>query len=258
MKVTVLGSGTSAGVPTIGCRCAVCSSTDPRDNRMRPSIVVSHQGRNILIDTTPDLRTQALRFHLDRVDAILFTHSHADHILGLDDVRPFNYMQGGPIPIYAAADTLDAIHRIFSYVFQDVPRQTHVPKLEPHVVDGSPFELFGLQVQPIPLVHGNQMIYGYRIGPLAYMTDHSQIPPASMALLHGLDVMFHDALRRTPHPTHSTVEDALRNIEVLQPKRAFFTHICHDLGHAEAESTLPPNVRLAYDGLQLDVEMPAA
>ncbi|HCC56182.1 MAG TPA: MBL fold metallo-hydrolase [Solibacterales bacterium] len=256
MKLTVLGSGTSAGVPTIGCRCAVCTSADPRDNRMRPSIVVSHEGRNILIDTTPDFRTQALRSNLDRVDAILFTHSHADHILGLDDVRPFNYMQGAPIPIYAATDTLETIRRIFSYVFEDAPRQTHVPKLEVHVVDGSPFELFGLQVQPIPLVHGNQMIYGYRIGPLAYMTDHSEIPPASKAMLRDLDVLFHDALRRTPHPTHSTVDDALRNIEELRPKRAFFTHICHDLGHAATEASLPPNVHLAYDGMQL--EMPAA
>lgn len=256
MKLTVLGSGTSAGVPTIGCRCAVCTSADPRDNRMRPSVVVSHEGRNILIDTTPDFRTQALRSKLDRVDAILFTHSHADHVLGLDDVRPFNYMQGAPIPIYAAADTLETIQRIFSYVFEDVPRQTHVPKLDLNVVDGSPFELFGLPVQPIPLVHGNQMIYGYRIGPLAYMTDHSEIPPASRAMLQGMDVLFHDALRRTPHPTHSTVDDALRNIAELRPRRAFFTHICHDLGHAATEATLPPNVRLAFDGMQL--EIPAA
>ncbi len=253
MIVTVLGSGTSAGVPTIGCRCEVCTSTDVRDNRMRPSIVIEHEGHSILIDTTPDFRTQALRAGLKRVDAILFTHAHADHILGLDDVRPYNYMQGGPIPIYAAADTLATIERVFAYVFANVKRQTHIPKLEPHVIDGAAFELFGLKVQPIPLLHGREKIYGYRIGNMAYLTDHSTIPQESMELLKGLDVLFHDALRRAPHPTHSTVDQALRNIEELQPKLALFTHICHDLGHAVTEAALPTNVRLAYDGMQLEV-----
>jgi phosphoribosyl 1,2-cyclic phosphate phosphodiesterase len=220
---------------------------------MRPSIVIEHHGHSILIDTTPDFRTQALRAALKRVDAILFTHSHADHILGLDDVRPYNYMQGAPIPIYGAEDTLATIERVFSYVFTNVKRQTHIPKLEPHRIDGLPFELFGLQVQPIPLMHGRDRIYGYRIGNMAYLTDHSSIPPESMKLLQGLDVLFHDALRRTPHPTHSTVDEALQNIDALKPKLALFTHICHDLGHAETEAGLPANVRIAYDGMQLEV-----
>jgi phosphoribosyl 1,2-cyclic phosphate phosphodiesterase len=257
MKITVLGSGTSVGVPTIGCHCAVCTSTDPRDNRLRPSILVSHEGRNILVDTTPDFRTQALRAAIERVDAILFTHSHADHLMGLDDVRPFNFRQSGEIPIYAAPDTMAAIRRCFPYIFDGAERNTNIPKLQPIELSGASFELFGLEVSPVPILHGKQTIYGFRMGAAAYLTDHSEIPAASMEMLHGLDVLFLDALRYKPHPTHSTVERSLKTVEALGPRRAFFTHICHDLGHERAESKLPPHVRLAYDGLEILVDSAA-
>ena len=251
MKITVLGSGTSVGVPTIGCHCSVCTSADPRDNRLRPSILVSYEGRNILVDTTPDFRSQALRAGIERVDAILFTHSHADHMMGLDDVRPFNFRQSGAIPIYAAPDTMAAIRRCFPYIFDGADRNTNVPQLEPRVLDGSAFDLFGRQFLPVPVAHGKQTIYGFRFGEAAYLTDHSEIPETSMDLLRDLDVLFLDALRYKPHPTHSTVERSLKTVEALGPRRAFFTHICHDLGHQRAESMLPEHVRLAYDGLQI-------
>src|SRR5579872_2577856 len=253
MKITVLGSGTSVGVPTIGCHCDVCTSTDPRDQRLRPSILVSYDGHNVLIDTTPDFRTQALRARIARLDAVVFTHSHADHIMGLDDVRPFNFRQSGQIPIYASPETMEAIQRCFRYIWDDRKRETYVPQLDRRILDGSPVDLFGVEFEPIPILHGTQTIYGFRFGAAAYLTDHSEIPPESMEKLRGLDVLFLDALRYKPHPTHSTVERSSKTVELLQPRRAFFTHICHDLGHERAESMLPPHVRLAYDGLELDV-----
>lgn len=251
LKITVLGSGTSVGVPTIGCHCSVCTSPDPRDNRLRPSVLVSYDGHNVLIDTTPDFRTQALRARMERVDAIVYTHSHADHVMGLDDVRPFNFRQSGAIPIYAAPETMEAIRRCFPYVFDGANRNTNIPKLDPRVLEGGAFDLFGLEVQPVPVIHGTQPIYGFRFGAAAYLTDHSEIPEASMEMLRGLDVLFLDALRYKPHPTHSTVERSLQTVEALTPRRTFFTHICHDLGHERAESMLPPHVRLAYDGLEI-------
>jgi phosphoribosyl 1,2-cyclic phosphate phosphodiesterase len=253
VKITVLGSGTSVGVPTIGCHCDVCTSTDPRDNRMRPSILIGYEGRNVLVDTTPDFRTQALRAKIERVDAILFTHAHADHLMGLDDVRPFNFRQKGRIPIYAAPPAMEAIRRSFQYVFEEVERATNVPKLDPHLIDGAPFDLFGLEFYPVPVLHGSAPIHGFRFGAAAYLTDHSEIPESSYALLQGLDVLFLDALRYKPHPTHSTVERSIKTVERLAPQRAYFTHICHDLGHARAESMLPSNIRLAYDGLEIEV-----
>ena len=256
LRITVLGSGTSVGVPTIGCHCDVCTSTDPRDNRLRPSILIGYEGRNVLVDTTPDFRAQALRAKIAHIDAIVFTHSHADHVMGLDDVRPFNFRQKGRIPIYASADTMNAIQRCFQYVFEDAERQTHIPKLETHVIDGAAFDLFGLEFRPIPILHGSQTIYGFRFGEAAYLTDHSEIPEQSMEQLQGLDVLFLDALRHKPHPTHSTVERSVKTVERLAPRRAFFTHISHDLPHARTEALLPPHVRLAYDGLEITVGDP--
>ena len=253
VKITVLGSGTSVGVPTPGCHCKVCASEDSRDNRLRPSILISYAGRNVVIDTTPDFRTQVLRAKVDRLDAVLFTHSHADHIMGLDDVRPFNFRQKTRIPIFAAADTMEAIHRVFRYIFTDEERQSSVPQLDTHTLNGEPFDLFGVEFLPIPLLHGRSFIYGFRFGRAAYLTDHSEIPAASLEQLRGLDVLFLDALRHNPHPTHSTVEKSKATVEDLAPHRAFFTHISHDLGHAQTESRLPANIRLAYDGLELEV-----
>jgi phosphoribosyl 1,2-cyclic phosphate phosphodiesterase len=254
IRVKVLGSGTSSGVPTIGCKCAVCHSADPRDNRLRPSVMLTYGGKNVLIDTTPDFRTQALRIGLDRVDAILFTHAHADHILGLDDVRPLNYHQGGSIPVYGLDVHLQVVRRVFRYAFDDKPKQSSYPRVELETITEEPFELFGQQIVPIRLEHGELPVLGFRFGNLAYLTDHSEIPEESKAKLHGLDVLFLDALRHRPHPTHSTVNRSLGWVEELRPKRAFFTHISHDLGHEVTEATLPSHVQLAYDGLELEVE----
>jgi phosphoribosyl 1,2-cyclic phosphate phosphodiesterase len=253
LKITVLGSGTSVGVPTIGCHCDVCTSADPRDNRLRPSILVSYDGHKVLIDTTPDFRTQALRARIDRLDAVVFTHAHADHIMGLDDVRPFNFRQKHRIPIYAAADTMASIQRCFRYIFDGAEKESNVPKLEARLIDGAAFDLFGVEFLPIPVLHGSQTIHGFRFGDAAYLTDHSDIPEESMERLRGLDVLFLDALRFKPHPTHSTVDRSIRTVEQLAPRRAFFTHICHDLAHERTERLLPPNVRLAYDGLEIQV-----
>ncbi len=257
LRLTVLGSGTSVGVPTIGCHCEVCRSSDPRDSRLRPSLLIRSAERTILVDTTPDFRQQALRSGIERLDAILFTHSHADHILGLDDVRPFNFHQRARIPVYGSPETIAAIRRVFAYIFEDGQSQSSIPRLETHELDGAPFELFGMRFTPVPVYHGRTLVYGFRFATAAYLTDHSEIPEESLRLLEGLDVLFLDALRHKPHPTHSTVERSLETVERLGPRRAFFTHICHDLPHARTEERLPAHVRLAYDGLEIDVE-PAA
>jgi phosphoribosyl 1,2-cyclic phosphate phosphodiesterase len=254
IRITVLGSGTSVGVPTIGCACPVCRSEDPRDRRLRPSILIRYQEREVLVDTTPDFRAQALRFGIRRLDAILLTHSHADHVLGLDDVRPFNHGREDPIPLYASPETLGDLRRRFDYIFNGAATQSSRPRLECRAFDASGFELFGLPFLPLPLWHGDGLVWGFRFGAAAYLTDHSRIPEESLARLGNLDVLFLDGLRYRPHPTHSTVAQALEYVERLRPRRAFLTHICHDLGHARAESLLPPHVRLAYDGLEITVE----
>jgi phosphoribosyl 1,2-cyclic phosphate phosphodiesterase len=214
-------------------------------------VLIRYAGRNVLIDATPDLRQQALRAGLDRLDAILFTHAHADHIMGLDDVRPFNYQRREPIPIYGSPETIEVIRGAFSYIFDRQPTQSSLPRIEAHMLDGGPVDLFGLQFQPVPLLHGRRTIYGFRFGAAAYLTDHSEIPESSLAVLEGLDVLFLDALRHSSHPTHSTVAQALAYVERLAPRRAFLTHICHDLAHGEVERQLPSHVRLAYDGLEI-------
>jgi phosphoribosyl 1,2-cyclic phosphate phosphodiesterase len=254
IKIKVLGSGTSSGVPTIGCSCEVCRSTDPRDKRLRPSILIQYGGNNVVVDTSPDFRTQVLRAGVEKLDAILYTHAHADHILGLDDVRPFNYRQKALMPIFATQETLDVIHRVFRYAFDSEPTQSSVPKLDIRVLDGSPFSLFGLEFIPIRLCHGRNTVLGFRFGRAAYLTDHSEIPDESREKLHDLDVLFLDALRHRPHPTHTTVEQAVKLVEEIKPKRAFFTHMCHDLSHERTEAALPAYIRLSYDGLELEVD----
>jgi phosphoribosyl 1,2-cyclic phosphate phosphodiesterase len=254
VQLTILGSGTSMGVPTLGCHCAVCESTDPHDNRTRPSVLLSYGGHNVVIDTTPDFRYQAMRAHIDRLDAVIYTHAHADHILGLDDIRPFNLKQRGVVPIYASAETLATLRRQFSYIFEEAAPGSTLPGVELHEIDG-PFDLFGLKITPIPAMHGSQPVLGFRFGKAAYLTDFSRVPETSKALLAGLDDFILDALRYVPHPTHSNVEQSLALVKEVKPKRAWFTHICHDLGHADANSRLPENVRLAYDGLALEVHI---
>ena len=254
LQLTVLGSGTSMGVPTLGCHCAVCESADPHDKRTRPSVLLSYAGHNVVIDTTPDFRYQAMRAHIDRLDAVVFTHGHADHIMGLDDIRPYNLKQKGIVPIYASAETLALLRRQFAYIFDDAPPESTVPLVELHEIKG-PFELFGAKIIPIPAMHGSQPVLGFRLGTVAYLTDFSRVPDESKALLRGLDHLILDALRYVPHPTHSTVEQSLALVHELKPKHAWFTHICHDLGHADANARLPENVRLAYDGLHLEVPL---
>ncbi|MCC6340926.1 MAG: MBL fold metallo-hydrolase [Bryobacterales bacterium] len=254
IRLTVLGSGTSAGVPTIGCHCKVCQSADPHDHRLRPSVALQFGGRSVVIDTTPDFRYQALRRGIDRLDAVLFTHAHADHIMGLDDTRPFNFRHGGEIPIYGSEETITVIQRVFAYIFSEKESESWVPKLRAHVFgENDVLDLFGTAVLPIRLKHGKGTAYGFRLGGLAYLTDHSEIPEESLAKLQGLEVLFLDALRHKPHPTHSTVERSLQYVEMLRPRRTFFTHISHDLAHERTEQLLPEHVRLAYDGLEITV-----
>jgi phosphoribosyl 1,2-cyclic phosphate phosphodiesterase len=259
ITITVLGSGTSVGVPVIGCDCAVCRSDNPRDKRQRPSVLVSYgdgaQRRNVLIDTTPDFRQQALQAGFRTLDAIFYTHAHADHIMGLDDVRPFNYGRQQPIPVYAAADTLERILHVFPYAFSNhVPHPGGSPRLTGHVLNGDPVDLFGLSFRPVPIKHGPLDILGYRFGQAAYLTDDTEVPPQSRELLSDLDVLFLDALRHEPHPMHKTVEQALAVVEQLQPRRAFFTHISCRLPHDETNAGLPAHVRLAYDGMRVEVD----
>ncbi|MGA8224255.1 MAG: MBL fold metallo-hydrolase [Candidatus Acidiferrales bacterium] len=241
------------GVPTLACHCPVCDSKDPLDKRTRPSILLSYAGRNVVIDTTPDFRFQAMRNGIDRLDAILYTHGHADHILGLDDIRPYNLKQRMRVPIYATNSTLRILQRTFAYIFDSAPTESSVPGVDLHTIDG-PFELFGLKFIPVPAMHGPMDVMGFRFGNAAYLTDFSSVPDSSKALLRGLDHFILDALRYVPHPMHSTVAQSLKLVEELRPKHAWFTHICHDLGHAETNAKLPENVRLAYDGLKLEAE----
>ena len=253
LKITVLGSGTSVGVPTVGCHCPVCSSTDPRDKRLRPSVLLTYAGQNVVIDTTPDFRAQMLRARVDRLDAVIYTHGHADHVMGLDDVRPFNFRKPEAIPVYGSPQALDSVRRAFSYIFDVRERSTYIPKIELHELDGAPFDVYGVRFTPIPIVHGKLPVFGFRFGDAAYLTDHSAIPESSMEMLRGLDVLFLDALRHRPHPTHSTVEQSLATVAELKPKRAYFTHISHDLAHEETGRTLPSGVAIAYDGLEIEV-----
>ena len=252
MRLTFLGTGTSTGVPTLACRCPVCTSSDPRDKRTRPSVLLEFDGRAVVIDTAPDFRQQALREGMERLDAVLFTHTHADHVLGLDDVRVFYFRQRVPIPIYASSRSMDDIRRIFAYIFDQTYPYGGIAKLDPHIIDG-PFDLWGERLIPLPVLHGNLPVLGFRFGKTAYVTDFSAIPDSTIPLIEGLDVLVLDALRHKPHPTHSSLEQSLDWVERLKPRRAFFTHIAHELGHEATNAALPPHVRLAYDGLKLDL-----
>jgi phosphoribosyl 1,2-cyclic phosphate phosphodiesterase len=244
------------GVPTIGCRCQVCTSTDPRDNRMRTSVLLSRNGQNVVIDTTPDFRSQALRAGIEQVEAVLLTHGHADHVMGFDDLRPLSIGQKRPMPVYGNPQTFAIVKQAFSYAFDGKPKLSSVPSVLLKEIAG-PFELLGVKITPIPLVHGEMNVLGFRFGRAAYLTDFNTVPVPSMDLLRGLDDLILDALRDTPHPMHQTVDQALELIAKLKPKRAWFTHIAHDLGHAATNERLRkmgcPHIQLAYDGLQFEI-----
>ena len=252
MQVLFLGTGTSHGVPMIGCDCAVCRSQDPRDSRLRPSLYLEcDDGMRILVDTTPDLRQQALRHNLRKVDAVIYTHSHADHILGLDEVRRYNHMTRAPMPLYGDAATLADIRRVFSYVFEtDGSAGGGVPDLRLNTIVGL-FCLGRTKIQPLRVLHGGRPVLAFRIGTFAYLTDCNEIPDETMAELQGLDVLVLDALRRKRHPTHFSIDEAVAVARQLGARQTLFTHCCHDLGHAETCASLPDGMALAYDGLQV-------
>ena len=253
--LTVLGSGTSMGVPTIGCDCDVCRSKDPRDRRTRPSVMISYNARHVMIDSTPDFREQALRENITQLDAVLYTHTHADHILGIDDLRPLTYHhKPGKMPLYATPRACEFLRNMFRYIFDAEYKFGGLPELELHPIEG-PVELFGARFEPLKVIHGETPILGFRFGSAAYLTDHSEVPAETIEKLRDLDVLFLDALRYKPHPTHSTVEQSLKIVDAVKPKRTFFTHICHDLPHEAANAAMPPGVQLAFDGMQLSFEI---
>jgi phosphoribosyl 1,2-cyclic phosphate phosphodiesterase len=278
MRFHFMGTGTSAGIPSIGCDCRVCTSTDPRDQRLRaagaitfldPDAAHESKERTILIDAGPDLRQQALRAKLARCDAILFTHNHVDHTFGLDEVRRFNVTQRAPVDLYAEEHTLEFLRRVYQHVFDPAKNinDSFVASVIAHRLPASltPFDLYGLRITPIRLLHGRLPIVGYRFDaapgrvlsaswlPLAYCTDVSGVPPESWPLLRGLSTLVLDALRHRKHPTHLTIEEALTIIDRVEPKSAYLTHMAHEVSHAEIQETLPEGVFLAYDGLTLGV-----
>ena len=253
-RLTVLGSGTSMGVPTIGCDCAVCHSSDSHDRRTRPSVLLEYNDKVVLIDTTPDFREQAIREHIRKIDAVLYTHTHADHILGIDDLRPLSFHRPEKIPLYAQPEATEVLRGMFSYIFDAEYKYGGLAQVELKTINGT-VELFDARFEPIKVIHGDTEIIGYRFGSAAYLTDFSEIPEESFTQLSDLDILFLDALRHKPHPTHSTVDNSLRIVERVKPKRAFFTHICHDLPHEATNAALPPHVRLSHDGMKLDFEI---
>jgi phosphoribosyl 1,2-cyclic phosphate phosphodiesterase len=252
---TFLGTGTSVGIPTVGCDCPVCTSTDPRNNRYRCSVLIRTPDGNIVIDTGPELRLQLLREKVRLVHAVLYTHYHVDHLFGMDDLRPFPKLLGGPLAVYCTEETEEVLRRAFSYVF--APEAANfplgfLPKLTLHRIDRDPFTVLGQQVIPIPLEHHHFNVLGFRIGDVAYCTDVSRIPPASWPLLEGLRVLVLDALRLKPHPAHFSVDQALDVIAQLKPHQAYLTHMGHELDHETTNARMPAGVELAYDGLRFE------
>lgn len=254
LRITFLGTGTSQGIPIIGSKHPVCMSTDPRDKRLRVSILIEFEGANYVIDCGPDFRQQMLSNKVTHLEALLFTHEHADHTAGLDDIRPFFFRQGD-IPIYAHQRVLDELKKRFEYIFETENRYPGAPAVEVYeVTNNVPFEIKNLHVEPVNVMHGKLQVFGYRFGNFAYLTDVKTIAAEEKEKLKNLDVLVVNALREEPHYSHFNLEEALAFVEEIKPKKTYFTHISHLLGfHAEVEKQLPENVHLAYDGLQLEL-----
>lgn len=255
MKLTFLGTGTSTGVPSIGCDCETCVSSDVRDKRLRVSILIEHGGQTVIVDTSSDFRQQALRHHINWLDAVLVTHCHVDHIFGLDDIRPLNFRYG-PIGLYANSIAWRDIRRIFKYIFEPSHFGGGLPQIVPHTVEaGAPFCMGrDLRVTPLEVIHGRLPVIAYRFNDFAYATDLSEIPPATMEGLKDLDVLVLDCLRLKAHATHLSLESALAYVNELKPRRTYLTHIAHDIKHARDSRLLPPGVEFAYDGLEISDE----
>jgi phosphoribosyl 1,2-cyclic phosphate phosphodiesterase len=254
MKVTLLGTGTSTGVPMIGCQCRVCLSPDPRDKRLRVSALIQSATTNVLIDTSADFRQQMLTHDVRKIDAIFYTHYHYDHIAGFDDLRAFQFLHRKSPRCFADLDTFEYIRSTFSYAFgKAIQSGGGLPEVDFRIVDSDPVEIGDLTVEPIKIKHGIITIMGYRIGKFAYLTDCSAIPADSMPKLEGLDVLILDGLRYKEHPTHLTLEQAVRTAQTIGAKMTYLTHMNHDVMHAEAEAEMPPNVRLGYDNLSLTI-----
>ena len=255
MKLTFLGTGTSTGVPSIGCDCETCTSVDPRDKRLRVSILIEHGAQTVLVDTSSDFRQQALRYKLKRLDAVLVTHCHADHIFGLDDIRPLNFRYGA-LGVYANEKAWPDIRRIFKYIFEPSHFGGGLPQIIPHTVfAGAPFSLGrDLQITPLEVIHGRLPVMAYRFNNFAYATDLSEIPPQTMAAMRDLNVLVLDCLRFREHPTHLWLDRALEYIDRLKPGRTYLTHLAHDFKHARDSNLLPENVEFAYDGLEISDE----
>lgn len=249
----MLGSGTSTGVPVIGCDCAVCRSTDPRNRRTRPGLRVDLAGGTVVVDTSPDFREQALAHGLERVDAVLYTHPHADHVFGLDDLRIYNFRQRASIPCYGSPSTIARLRQIFAYVFEDGQEGGGKPRLDLVEVE-APFELLGERVVPVPVMHGEMPVYGWRIGPFAVVTDVNFIPDASWRALEGVEVLVLSALRYRPHPTHWSLEESIAAARRIGARRTLLTHIAHDVDHADLRVALPPGVEIGHDGLVVDLD----
>jgi phosphoribosyl 1,2-cyclic phosphate phosphodiesterase len=252
MRVTMLGTGPSHGIPVIACGCRVCRSDDPRNKRTRASAVVQVDGVTLLLDTAIEMRLQVLRSGIERVDAVLYTHYHADHVGGLDDLKAFNAVLNGPLPCFGNASTEASLRERYAFAFAGTPWIGAIPHITFRVVE-EPFELLGLEVTPVQLIHGRILSCGWRIGDVAYLTDTNGIPPTSMRLLQGLELMVVDALRYTPHPTHFSVAEALEVIAELRPRRALLTHVNHDIDHATLNAELPEGVEVAYDGQVIEI-----
>lgn len=256
MKATFLGTGTSVGIPVIGCDCGVCVSPDPRDRRRRASLYVQAADTHLLIDTSPDFREQALALQLKRVDGVLFTHSHADHIFGFDDIRRFNTIQGSVIPAYASAETMADLRRIFNYVRDYEPVEgVFRPRIEFREVHG-PFEIGGIRVEPLPVLHADKATIGYRLSAagkaVGYVPDCHEMPDETLRQLRGVDVMILDALRHRPHRTHLHLAESLRLLAAIGAGRSFVTHMCHDLGHEETQRAMPEGMAVPHDGLAVE------